>query len=225
MAITGLQRKVASIALEAGQPWGFAFAGAGALMEHRVIDRTTQDVDCFSNRAKAVNDCAAAVEAALHAAGLRAERVDKTEGLSDVFYGMGDDLAEWSVTGPGGEQAILQLAYFDRARSPVTMAIGPVLHIEDLLGGKAHAASTRAEPRDWADLFAALEKLSYSITQVIAFARRLAPDLMDEELQEAGDRLDRMPDDEFTVFGLTRRDAARLRARFAEWPRSSGGRA
>jgi hypothetical protein len=31
---------------------------------------------------------------------------------------MGESLAEWIITAPGGEQMILQMAYFDRTRDP-----------------------------------------------------------------------------------------------------------
>jgi hypothetical protein len=85
-----------------------------------------------------------AVEAALRAAGLEPGRQDKTAGLSDIFPGMGDGLAEWSVTAPGRGQMILQMAYFDRARSPVIMDIGPVLDLEDVVGGKVCALASRA---------------------------------------------------------------------------------
>jgi hypothetical protein len=224
MPATALQRKVAAIALEAGQPWGFALAGAVALMEHGLIDRPTEDVDAFSPRDRAAKDGAGAVEAALRAAGLAVERVDKTGGLSDLFYGLEDDLAEWVITVPGsGEQCVLQLAHWRRGHAPVNMAIGPVLHIEDAIGGKAHACAARAQVRDFLDLAAILHQLPYTTAQVIAFAKRLDPDLTDEEFAEAGQRLDRMPDRAFSRFGLGPDDVAQLRQQFTDWPRSAPG--
>jgi hypothetical protein len=52
---------------------------------------------------------------------------------------MGEGLAEWIITAPGGEQMMLQVAYFDRSRGPVTMDVGPVLDLEDVVGGKVRA--------------------------------------------------------------------------------------
>jgi hypothetical protein len=52
---------------------------------------------------------------------------------------MGEGLAEWIVTTPGGEQVVLQMAYFERCREPVVMGIGPVLDIDDIAGGKVCA--------------------------------------------------------------------------------------
>jgi predicted nucleotidyltransferase component of viral defense system len=53
---------------------------------------------------------------------------------------------------------VLQLAYFDRGRSPVVMDVGPVLDLEDVLGGKVCAIASRVEPRDYVDTAAALER-------------------------------------------------------------------
>jgi hypothetical protein len=40
------------------------------------------------------------VEAALRGAGFAAERQDQTGGLTDIFPGLGEGLAEWIVTDP-----------------------------------------------------------------------------------------------------------------------------
>ena len=82
---------------------------------------------------------AGAVGAVLREAGYGVERRDVAGGLADVFDGMGDGLAEWIVTAPDGAQMMLQMAYFDRGRRPVTMDVGPVpdlpvLHLEDVIG-------------------------------------------------------------------------------------------
>jgi hypothetical protein len=45
---------------------------------------------------------------------------------------------------PGGEQMALQMAYFDRTREPVITDIGPVLDLEDAVGGKVAALASAA---------------------------------------------------------------------------------
>jgi hypothetical protein len=144
---------------------------------------------------------AGAVGAALRAAGLRAERQDASAGLDDIFPGMGEGLAEWIITAPGGEQMILQLAYFDRTRDPVTTDLGPVLTLEDVIGGKVCALAGRAYERDYLDTAAALEL--YSPAELIALARQLDPGLDGRDFAEAGQRLDQIPDSAFIIFGLT----------------------
>ena len=218
MPVSELHREVAAIALRAAAPHGFALGGGNALIAHGIIERPTQDVDVFSDIEGGVEAAAEAVEAALREAGLGTERRDKTGGLADIFYGMGEGLAEWIVTAPGGDQMMLQMAYFDRARRPVIMDIGPVLDLEDVIGGKVCALASRIEPRDYVDTAAALEH--YSAEQMIGFARRLDPGLTDRDFADAVQRLDQWGDGVFAPFGLGPKDVAELRARFAAWPRT-----
>jgi hypothetical protein len=218
MPIDELQREVATIALRTAARHGFALAGGNALIAHGIIDRPTDDVDLFSDQETAVTAAAEAVEAALREAGFEAERRDQTGGLEEIFYGMGEGLAEWIITAPGGQQTMLQMAYFDRTRGPVTMDVGPVLDLEDLAGSKVCALASRVEPRDYIDTAAALQR--YDAGELISFARRLDPGLEDRDFADAGAQLDRMPDGVFTRYGLTPEDVSRLREEFAAWPRT-----
>jgi hypothetical protein len=217
MPVSDLHREVAAIALRAAARHGFALGGGNALMAHGVVDRFTADVDLFTDEEAGVAAAAEAVEAALDGAGFAADRQDQAGGLADLFAGLGDGLAEWVVTAPGGEQMMLQMAYFDRSRGPVTMDVGPVLDLEDVIGGKVCALASRAYERDYVDTAAALGR--YTVRQVIGFARRLDPGLEDRDFSDAGRRLDRMEDEAFARFGLGPGDVAELRARFAAWPR------
>src|SRR5689334_13696901 len=164
MPVSEFHGQVAAIALRAAAPHGFALGGGNALIAHGVIDRFTQDVDVFSDEEGGVEAAADAVEAALRDAGFETERRDKAGGLGDVFYGLGEGMAEWIVTAPGGEQMMLQMAYFDRARRPVIMEFGPVLDLEDVVGGKVCALVLLTElPRSGLHV---LGQMSYSVTTV-----------------------------------------------------------
>jgi Nucleotidyl transferase AbiEii toxin, Type IV TA system len=220
MPVSDLHREVAAVALRAAKQHGFALGGGNALIAHGVIDRITQDIDLFTDEEHGVEAAAGAVEAALREAGFEAEREDKTAGLADVFEGIGEGLAEWTITAPGGQQMMLQMAYFDRARRPVIMEFGPVLDLEDAIGGKVSALATRAVPRDYLDTAAALER--YTVAELIGFARRLDPGLADQDFADAGRRLDQVEDGWFASLGLGKRDVAALRERFTAWPRISG---
>jgi Nucleotidyl transferase AbiEii toxin, Type IV TA system len=218
MPISELQREVATIALRAAARHGFALAGGNALIAHGVIDRPTHDVDLFSNQETGVAAAADVVEGALREAGFLAERLNSIGELDDIFEGAGEGIAEWIITAPGGQQTMLQMAYFDRTRGPVTMDVGPVLDLDDLAGWKLVALLNRAEPRDYIDTAAALDH--YTVSQLIRFAKRLDPGLEDRDFADAGRRLDRMPDRVFAVYKLDRHDIIRLRKRFADWPRT-----
>jgi hypothetical protein len=139
MPLGELHKQVATVALRAAAGHGFALGGSNALIAHGLIQRPTLDVDLFTDQEHGVEAAADAVEAALTAARFGVERRDKTAGLSDIFSGMGEGLAEWLITSAGGEQMALQMAYFDRCNQPVVMEFGPVLDLEDALGGKVAA--------------------------------------------------------------------------------------
>jgi hypothetical protein len=218
MPVSEFHRQVAAVALRAAGRHGFALGGGNALIAHGIIDRLTEDVDLFTDQETGVQAAADAVEAALRAARFAAVRHDTTAELADIFPGMGQGLAEWIVTAPRGEQMMLQMAYFDRARGPVTMDVGPVLDLEDVLGGKVCALAGRAVERDYIDTAAALGR--YSVDQLIGFARRLDQGLTDRDFADAGRRLDQMDDDVFARYGLGLQDVTRLRERLTAWPRS-----
>jgi hypothetical protein len=219
MPVSELHREVAAIALRAASKHGFALGGGNALITYGLVDRPTEDVDLFTDEESGVAAAADAVEAALTAAGFRAERQDQAGGLADIFEGMGDELAEWIVTAPGGRQMMLQLAYFARDRRPVVMEVGPVLDLADVIGGKVCALASRVEPRDYIDTAAALRR-GYTPERLIAFARRLDPGLTRRDFADAARHLDGLPDRVFTRYGLSPDEVTGLRKQFAAWPRS-----
>jgi Nucleotidyl transferase AbiEii toxin, Type IV TA system len=217
MPIDELHRQVAAVALRAAARHGFALGGGNALIEYGVVTRLTEDVDLFTDREHGVPAAADAVESALRQAGFGAERIDQASGLADIFPDMGEGLAEWIITASGGRQMALQLAYFDRARRPLATDIGPVLDLEDVIGGKVCALASRSYERDYVDTAAVLAR--YRAEQVIGFARRLDAGLQDRDFADVGQRLDQMPDEALTAFGLGPDEIATLRNRFADWPR------
>ena len=219
MPLDELHKRVAAVALRAAARHGFALGGSNALMAHGLIQRPTADVDLFTDQEHGVEAAAGAVEAALVAAGFGVERRDKTAGLSDIFPGMGEGLAEWLITAPGGEQMALQMAYFDRISQPVVMEFGPVLDLEDVIGGKVCALAGRSMPRDYLDTAAALGR--WTPDELIGLARRLDPGLEGEDFADAARRLDQLPDSYFAQFGVDEAGVAELRERFAGWPRDA----
>jgi hypothetical protein len=145
MPVSDLHRRVAAAALSAAREHGFALGGGNALLAHGVISRPTQDVDLFTDQEDGVEAAAGAVEAALRAAGFEPERQDQAAGLADLFPGMGG-----GAGGVGRDRSRrgaddAELAYFDRGRDPVVMDVGPVLDLEDVVGGKACALAPLTE--------------------------------------------------------------------------------
>jgi len=211
------QAEVARLALAAARDHGFALAGGNALAAHGIISRPTEDVDLFSASDGAVQAAAGLVAAALAAAGFGIAEVTSTSDLAETFYGFEQDMTEFEVS-RGAQLVRLQLVRFDRTRSPVMMDVGPVLHLDDLLGTKVSALATRSEPRDYLDVAAALR--TYDRRQLLELARRADPDLVDEEFAEAMQRLDQLDDVVFRrLYRLTPAQIRDIRAAFSDWPR------
>jgi hypothetical protein len=212
------QREVARVALRAAGRHGFALAGGQALMAYGLVSRPTADVDLFTADDGAVRAAVAPVTAALTAAGYTVQAVAEP---AEMVYGLDDELLEFEVS--DGDQVVeLQMAHFDRGHQPVTLPIGPVLHLDDLVGTKVAAMATRAEPRDYVDVAAALDR--YDRAQLIALAVAADPGLTGEELAESMRRLDRLDDEVFAFYDRTPAEVAELRTRFAGWPRDPGTR-
>jgi predicted nucleotidyltransferase component of viral defense system len=96
--------------------------------------------------------------------------------------------------------------------------MGPVLHLDDILGSKVAALATRAEPRDYVDVAAALRR--YDRQRLLGLARQADPGLTDAEFAEAMLRLDRLDDSVFTqLYRLTPDQVREIRLTFSDWPR------
>jgi hypothetical protein len=219
MPLDTLHGRIASIALRAAARFGFALGGGNALIAHGVVDRLTRDVDLVTDQETGVVAAKGPVEEALRWEGFAVQRRDWANGLSDLFPDWEEAAADWHVTAPNGRRTDLELVQFDRSREPVLMDVGPVLHLEDAAGNKVCALAGRVEPRDYVDTAALLGR--WSPAKLIGFARRLDSGLKDREYAAAAQRLDRMPDEKFTPFGLTGQAVAALRERFAVWPRDA----
>lgn len=211
------QAEVARIALAAAQEHGFALAGGNGLAAYGIISRLTEDIDLFAAGDGAVQAAAGLVAAALTQAGFAVEEVAGASDLAEVIEGFERDMAEYEVS-RGAQLVRLQLVRFDRRCSPVMMEIGPVLHLDELLGQKVSALATRSEVRDYLDVAAALRR--YDRQRLLELARRADPDLVDDEFADAMQRLDQLDDDVFRLqYGLSPARIRQVRKAFSDWPR------
>jgi hypothetical protein len=107
----------------------FVLTGAGALIEHGLIDRETKDVDLFTvgEEGKRIPDVVPVLRAALAEHGATLVVGSEFPGFVDGRityrgYEIGFDLgADW------------------RAHQPVRMGVGPVLDVRDSVGSKTAA--------------------------------------------------------------------------------------
>ena len=121
----------------------FALAGSGAIREHGMTQRPTNDIDLFTVMQAATRFPNAVGNLVEH---LTANNYDVTvERASSSF-------AQLSVTPPHGAPLSVDLAIDWRAHTPVRLDIGPVLDLADAVGNKLSALYSRSYPRDYLDV-------------------------------------------------------------------------
>ena len=109
---------------------------------HRIIQRTTRDLDFFGTLAEEVQPVAESFARQLRAEGFLAEPI----GSSPVFVRL-------LVRDEGGEEVLVDIGMDYRLRPPEETGIGRVLSTEELAADKLLALFGRAEARDFVDVF------------------------------------------------------------------------
>ncbi|MEZ7769008.1 nucleotidyl transferase AbiEii/AbiGii toxin family protein [Pauljensenia sp. 20925_1_25] len=137
------QRQLIACALEVLADAGFALAGSGAIREHGMTQRPTNDINLFTVMQASTRFPHAVNSLIEH---LTANDYDVTiERVSPSF-------AQLSVTPLHGVPLSVDLAIDWRAHTPVRLDVGPVLDIEDAVGNKLSALYSRSYPRDYLDV-------------------------------------------------------------------------
>lgn len=150
-----LQRDVTRVALRALTGTPFALAGSGAIREHGIIDRPTQDIDLFTSDVDAARFDVAVVcvVAELRASGNMVDELRRV-----------DQYARLHVTTAEGRFVEIDMGVDYREGAPVTLSVGPVLSLDDAVANKVGALYSRAEARDYLDVDAI--RLSGKFTDV-----------------------------------------------------------
>jgi hypothetical protein len=160
------QRDVTRVALAGIEQCGFALAGSGAIREHGVIERPTEDVDLFTAR-QDVEEFGSAVERVvmdLRGSGLTVE-------VSRRFA----QFARLHVRSVAGLQLEIDLGVDWRQDDPVRLGVGPVLSLADAVGNKVSALYSRGEPRDYLDVDAIRASGRFTDEQLVAAAAERDP--------------------------------------------------
>src|SRR4051812_22008434 len=139
----------------------------------------------------------------------------QTDGLDvDVDLRL-DTFARLHVADPNSpdQQHRVELVANWRARPPVQMDIGPVLHPDDVMAGKMDALYNRAAARDFLDVDAAITGGRYTLDQLCDLALQ-ADAGFDQTLFAAMlARIDRLDDEDFTEYGICAEHVSALRGR------------
>lgn len=209
------QRRITRLALESvGEDAGFALAGSGAIREHGLIDRPTEDVDLFTiQQAQArFGTSLDRIITALRASGYSVE----TRRRLDMF-------AQLTVVSAQGPSTDVDLGVDWRAHPPVQLDVGPVLSIEDAVGNKMSALFSRAETRDYLDVDAIRRSGKYSDEELLALARNTDTGFDLGLFAQNLDNVERIQPEEVQVYGLTAGQLDGLKARTKAWAVSIRG--
>jgi predicted nucleotidyltransferase component of viral defense system len=201
---------LAEIGLRVAGRYGFALAGGYAVQAHGILDRPSEDVDLFTawERRK---DFAVAVDAVVDAYRADGYTVEVTQRF--------ETFSRLAVTDPATPERpyMVELAANWRARPPVTMDIGPVLHVDDVVAGKMSALFARAEPRDFLDVDAAQVTGRYTRERLLELAEQADAGFDRRVLADLFAMLQRYPDRRFAAYGAEPGQIQAMRERFARW--------
>ena len=161
-----IQRDIARIALARAADLGFALAGSGAIREHGITERPTEDVDLFTTSQFSAEFDRAVEQTTTDSQG-HGFRVETTRHATQFV--------RLALIAPGGDEFQLDLGVDWRAEEPVTLDVGPVLSLNDAAGNKVSALYGRAEPRDYLDVDALRASGKFTDAQLIAEAAERDP--------------------------------------------------
>jgi hypothetical protein len=203
-------QRLAEIGLRVAGRYGFALAGGYAVQAHGILSRPSEDVDLFTAWDRRA-DFAAAVGAVVD--GYRAD------GYAVEVVQQFETFARLAVTDSATPDRPykVELAANWRSLPPVMMDIGPVLHIDDVVAGKMSALFTRAEPRDFLDVDAAISTGRYDRRQLLELAEQADAGFDRQIFADLLAMLQRYPDRRFASYHAAPEDIAAMRERFAQW--------
>lgn len=160
------QRDITRVCLGCLSDRRFALAGSGAIREHGITQRPTEDVDLFTDRRDTVAFGAAAVEVVrrLTQAGYQVEQTRQAP-----------EFVRLVVVTTSGAETNVDLGVDWRQHEPVTLEIGAVLSLSDAVGSKLAALYGRAAARDVLDVDSIRASRRFTDVELLAMLAEREP--------------------------------------------------
>lgn len=155
------QRKLTRLLLSGIEEYGFVLCGSGALREHGIIMRPTEDIDLFT------------IQEHVDTFPLAYQKVLETcieHGFKVATSHISSQYANLTIS-DGDNVLSIDMGVDWRGFPPATLNIGPVLAEEDAAGSKVAALYSRAESRDYLDVDSLHRSGRYSDDQLMALAK------------------------------------------------------
>jgi len=204
MPLDPLQEEVARLALHLAEAGHVALAGGGAMLAHEFVDRPTMDLDLFTSDPAEVGPVTDALHKALHERGYAVE-VTRRE----------DTFSHLQVTAPDGRQVDVELAQDARMLPAVQLAVGAVLHPDELAADKTLALFGRGAARDLVDVDALAGR--YGHARLLELAAAKDPGFDAAVFADALGYAAARPAQAFAELGVDEQGTAGLQERTAAW--------
>jgi hypothetical protein len=201
------QREVTTVLLENLSRHGFVLTGSGALREHGIINRPTEDVDLFTTQQQSMN---------FQDATSRAVQALKETGY-DVEVGR--DLETFkNITITRDAQSVqVDFGVDYRGHAPAYMDVGAVLDIDDAVGSKVSALYGRHYPRDFLDVDSIRQSRRYSDEELLSAARAQDPGFDREYFSHILAGAEYLTVEEVGVYGIDADQLQQIQHRLQEW--------
>jgi hypothetical protein len=201
------QREVTSVLLENLSQHGFVLTGSGALREHGIINRPTEDVDLFTTQQQSTS---------FQDATNRAVQALKETGY-DVEVGR--DLETFkNITITRDAQSVqVDFGVDYRGHAPAYMDVGAVLDIDDAVGSKVSALYGRHYPRDFLDVDSIRQSGRYSDEELLNAAEAQDPGFDREYFSHILAGAEYLTVEEVGVYGVDADQLQQIQHRLQEW--------
>ncbi|WP_326721142.1 MULTISPECIES: nucleotidyl transferase AbiEii/AbiGii toxin family protein [unclassified Streptomyces] len=210
MKLPDLHRRLLKDALNVGSAYELALAGGYAVQAHGLVSRPSQDLDFATQHPASMADIVATLAGGLRGKGWSVAVVD-TRPLK----------ARLLVTDPHSREACeVDLLKEALSRRPVSMDVGQVVDLEDLVSMKVRALGDRGLPRDVIDVRAACEY--YSVLELERLGLREEAEFNLGELRDRLESVVWVSDEEFAAYGLGSEEIAELRHWAQDWESDLG---
>lgn len=201
-------REAARILLQSLRETEFALAGAGAIREHGIIDRQTKDVDLFTPLVDP-DEFSNAVEQGVSALRKHGYAVHEAK-RADLF-------ARLKVEHPEGLEFDVDLAVDWRELPPVTLEVGPVLALRDVIGSKICALYGRIAPRDFLDVDAIRSAGIFSDPELIEIAAEHDTGFDSRMFAEQLHGVRNLTEKDVSEYNVTETQLERVKDRLSGW--------
>jgi len=168
MPVSDLHRQIAALALAAAREYGFALGGGNALLAPRGHLRAYPGRRLVHRPGAWRPGCRRRRGGRAARCGLRT-RAAGPGGSPTSSLGYGRGAGRVGRLLRPGSRSRCNWRIPARGREPVIMDIAPVLDMEDVVAGKVCALASRIEPRDYADVVAAMQR--HGSSQLIRLSR------------------------------------------------------